>query len=402
MKRGSATLLMVLLAAMVGVCQGDQPPEQQLPDDGVEGDRGQVVVMRAVWPDGDLANTSFRIFADREMRVPMDVLPAPEGEAMIVLQPGEYYVMAVVDANGNNAVDAGDGFGFYGVSDLAADSRPLPLTVEETKLNSATIPILMVMTEDGRLAPLPSALQTTTGALSGRVAGLAESAGPTLVLALPVGMQTRPVVTLAAADGAFELEAPVGTHLLVAIADGDDSLTVSAADSVAILGSAEAPIVVETGATVALDQPLELAADHVAPEGMPALIAGRITGAEIPEGGQASVAFCTDAQMRNEAFSVAAGADGRYAVVAEPGTYYVRVTIDRDGDDALGAGDMMGFFGVDDLLGGDEPAPVEVEESVLWTDMEVPISARIADDGRLTAYTADDDAADDEPGNAGE
>ncbi len=135
---------------------------------------------------------------------------------------------------------------------------------------------------------------------------------------------------------------------------------------------------------------------------MPALLAGRITGAEIPEGGRASVAFCTDAQLRNEAFSVAADADGRFAVVAEPGTYYVRVTVDRAADGELGAGDMLGFFGVADVLGGDEPAAVEVAQDTLRTDVEIAISAQIAEDGRLTAWPGEADAANDVPPNAGE
>ncbi|MFO8079331.1 MAG: hypothetical protein R6V07_03395 [Armatimonadota bacterium] len=401
MKRATATLLMVLLAATVVFAQGEKPVAQEQADEDA-GDEGLTVLLRAVWPGGDVEDTTFRVFNDPNMREPVDIFPAAEGTAMAVLPPGEYYVMAVVDANGNNEVDAGDGFGFYGVADLSPESRPAPVTVEKAELNSATIPILMVRTEDGRLAPLPSAQQSTTGTLSGRITGAGDAGDSALVVALPVGMQTRPVVAVAAEDGSFELEAPVGTHMLVAIADADDSGTVSSGDLVATTGSSEAPIVIATGSTVTLDQPLELDADGAAPEGMPALVAGRITGATIPEGAQASVAFCTDAQMRNEAFSIAAGAEGRFAVVAEPGTYYLRATIDREADGALGAGDMIGFFGVDSLLGGGEPASLEVGAETLRTDIDVTISARIGEDGRLTAYTADDDAADDEPGTAGE
>lgn len=401
MKRATATLLMVLLAATVVFAQGEKPVAQEQADEDA-GDEGLTVLLRAVWPGGDVEDTTFRVFNDPNMREPVDIFPAAEGTAMAVLPPGEYYVMAVVDANGNNEVDAGDGFGFYGVADLSPESRPAPVTVEKAELNSATIPILMVRTEDGRLAPLPSAQQSTTGTLSGRITGAGDAGDSALVVALPVGMQTRPVVAVAAEDGSFELEAPVGTHMLVAIADADDSGTVSSGDLVATTGSSEAPIVVETGATVALEQPLALAADNAAPEGLPALLAGRITGAQIPEGGQASVAFCTDAQLRNEALSVAAGADGRYAVVAEPGTYYVRATIDREADGALGAGDMIGFFGVADVRGDEEPAAISVTENALRSDLDIPITAQMDETGRLTAYTADDDAADDEPGNAGE
>jgi len=355
-----------------------------------------------VWPEGDLENTSFRVFKDAEMRQLIDTYPGPDGSAVVVLPPGEYYVMAVVDANGNNEVDAGDAFGFHGVADLSAGSAPGPVTVAREKLNAATIPILMVRAEDGRLVPLPSALQGTTGTLTGSVAGATEPARPTLIVALPVGMQTRPVVAVAGDGGGFALTVPAGMHTLVAIADADDSGTMTPADAVATLGSAEAPIAVKAEEATALEAPLELTTEQAAPEGLPAVLAGRITGATIPEGGRASVAFCTDAQLRNEAFSVAADTNGSFAAVAEPGTYYVRVTIDREADGELGAGDMMGFFGVADLLGGDEPAAVEVAQDTLRTGLDIAISARIDEDGRLRAYTAEADAANDAAPNAGE
>ncbi|MFW5866883.1 MAG: hypothetical protein ACOCX2_03640, partial [Armatimonadota bacterium] len=154
--RAIATVLLVLMAATAGLCQADEAPA-----DGTAEAEDLMVLLRAVWPGGDLENTSFRVFKDRNMRELVELYPAPDGTAMAVLPAGEYYVMAVVDANGNNQVDAGDGFGFHGVSDLSADSAPAPVTVAPEQLNSATIPILMKRSEDGRLVPLPAALQGT-------------------------------------------------------------------------------------------------------------------------------------------------------------------------------------------------------------------------------------------------
>lgn len=401
--RTITTVLLALMMATVGLCQAQEAPAQPEADGADEAD-GQVVMMRAVWPEGDLTNTSFRVFTDQQMRVLLDVFPAPEGTAMTVLPPGEYYAMAVVDANGNNQVDAGDGFGFHGVSDLSGESRPSALKVEAGRLNQITIPILMVRSEDGRLLPLPSALQATTGTVSGRVTGITEAAGPVLVVALPIGMQTRPVVTVVGFEGRFELEVPAGSHMLVALADADSSGTLTDADLVATIGSEDAPVSVEADRSSALAQPLELAAEHIPPEGIPPLVAGRVSGAEIPEGGRASIAFCTDPQLRNQAFSVETTADGRYAALAELGTYYVRATIDAADDGALGAGDMLGFFGVDDLLGGATPAALEIGEYALRTDVDVPITANIDETGRLQRRSAseDQDEATTAPGNAGE
>lgn len=437
MKRAIAITLALVALPALGLCQVDETPAQP-PADGGE---GQVVVMRAIWPGGDLTNTSFRVFEDEQMRRLVDIFPAPDGTAMAVLRPGEYYVMAVVDANGNNQVDAGDAFGFHGVADLSGESQPSPATIEENALNQLTVPILMIRAEDGRLVPLPSALQASPGTLTGKVEGVSGAGKPTLLVALPVGMDSRPVVAPVGADGMFTLQVPAGGHMLVAIADADASGTVTAADLVATAGTAEAPISVGADESKALAQSLTLSADHAAPEGIPPLVAGRITGVEIPRSGRASVAFCTDQSMRNEAFSVAANADGIYAAAVpvnpsvasdvseasvdddcpaggthEPGerdargrlhcakcgrfiseetpdvapswprSYYARATIDQAADGMLGVGDMLGFFGVDDLLAGGIPVGVKVTENALMTNVDIAVTARIGDDGRLTPW----------------
>ncbi len=385
MKRVIALLLMTLALPAIAFCQADDAPAQQPEGDEAETE-GQVVVLKAVWPDADLTNTSFRVAEDLRMQKIVDIFPAPDGTAMAVLRPGEYYVMAVVDANGNNEVDAGDGFGFHGVSDLSEGSRPQPLKVEEGQLNSAKIPILLTRTEDGRLTPLTATRERTRGTLTGELKGVTGAGKSILLLALPVEMDTRPVVTVVGADGAYELRVPAGDHTLVALTDSDASGTVTAGDILATRGyGGTEPVSVEADATATVD-PMDISADCAVPAELPPVIAGRITSAEVPDSGQASVAFCTDRGLRNEAFSVAAGADGVFAAVPQPGTYYLRATIDRAADSKLGVGDMMGFYGVTDLF-EEQPASLEVTEGMLLTDLEIPISAYINEDGRLSTWT---------------
>lgn len=397
MIRAIALILLLLATCAAGLCQEEAPAGQG--DDA----EGQVVIIRARWPGHDLANTSFRVFTDQRMRELVDVFPAPEGSAITVLRPGEYYVMAVVDANGNNQVDAGDGFGFHGVTDLSPGAQPAAMTVREGELNAAEIAILMVRAEDGRLVPLPvpEEEQQTFGTIAGSVLGAGGEGREMLLVALPVGGEGRPVAAAIDEDGGFAVRVTSGTHRLVALADGDGTGTLSAGDLVATAGSEEAPITVEADATTTV-VPIAVGTDASVPQGIPPLVAGRIIGAAIPEGGRASVAFCIDESLREEAFSVAAGADGRFVAVAEAGTYYIRATIDVAADGQLGPGDMMGFFGVEDLLGGATPAAVEVGEGALRTDLDVTITARIDEDGRLGTFTAAGDAATDAAGTAGE
>ena len=60
------------------------------------------------------------------------------------------------------------------------------------------------------------------------------------------------------------------------------------------------------------------------------------------------------------------------------------------GDGALGPGDMLGFYGVADLMGGDTPQPLALVAGAVRADVTIAITARIGEDGRLTAYPAPD------------
>ncbi len=127
-----------------------------------------------VWPGQDLSHATFRVFADAQMTDLVDLFPSggAGGAGLLALRAGTYYVMVIVDVNANGIADAGDGFGFYGVEDLAASSRPQPLVVGDEVADVAAIHVLMTMGEDGRLAPVPDA-PSGDGTVTGRIVGAA-------------------------------------------------------------------------------------------------------------------------------------------------------------------------------------------------------------------------------------
>jgi hypothetical protein len=452
--RATVIALLLLALPLLGYAQGvgDALEAPAAPAPEAQGE-GLVVMLTVTWPGADLMNASFRVFADATMREPLDVFPAPGGSALAVLPPGEYYVMAIVDLNGNNVADAGDGFGFHGVSGLTDGSRPSPLTVAPEQFNSATIPILLVQGPDGRLMPIGDTTRRTTGTLEGSF----EKGGPdpggatTLLAILPVESGVAPVVRQVGYE--FELQVPAGAHRLVVVADTDASGTISPGDLMVQRGFRDEPITIEPEGTTVIG-PLVLAPCEQVPEGIPPLLAGYISGITLPENARATVTFCTDQTLREEAFSVVADASGRFATAVPPafgpggevseaavtdecpagGTHevgerdsrgrlhcakcgrfikeptppaapklYLRLGLDMDADGHLGPGDMLGFFGVDDILSGETPAPIEISAATLRTDLEVQISARIDAEGQLTAVTsAAPDADTTAPVDAGE
>ncbi|MEA3401509.1 MAG: hypothetical protein U9R79_09750 [Armatimonadota bacterium] len=386
--RGLAAVLMTMLLACPALCQeqAEEPPAPQ--------GEGELVIARAVWPDHDLSNTVYRVFSDQAMKQLVDAFPAggAGGAAGMVLDPGDYYLMAVVDANGNGVPDAGDGLGFYGVETLSSQARPQPLQVREGFVGTATVPILVRMTEGNQLEALPWAVAMTRGTLSGTVTG---SELPVVVALLPVAEDGRAFAALAAEDGSFSVTAAPGVYRVIAVADGDEDQHASDGDLVALRGWGE-----EDPAEVVADEDLpvgELAlAAGAPPEELPPLVAGRVLHAGLDEGGSITVAFCAEQAMQREVATLRATADGRFAGTVEPATYYLRATVDQRSDDALGPGDMLGFYGVSDLMTERRPQALSLTTNALITGITIPITARISEEGSLTAYQSEE-AADTAP-----
>ncbi len=378
--------LMLVATAAAGLCQDqtDPPAPAEVPAGPQVQSPAQAMLVRARWPDQDLTNTAYRVFSDAAMRELVDVFPAggPNGTALIVLRPGRYWINAVVDTNANGRPDAGDGLGWHGVHALSRSARPQPIEVSADTADTIVIPILVRLTEDGGMEPLPWAQALVRGTVVGTVAGAGDA---TVVVALlPVSEDGKLFVGLAGEDGAFSLEAAPGAYQLIAASDADGDGRLTDADPKALVQSGDAPVAIVAEQEVQVGT-LSLV-PCAAPPGVPPIVAGRITGVEPGEGAKISLALCTDAAMRQEAVALAADADGRFAATVEPGSYYLRATVDQAGDDMLGPGDMVGFYGVSDLLGGDTPQPLEVSENALHTDVTVAMSATIDEQGRLSAY----------------
>lgn len=360
------------LVLLAGVAAAQ--PEQTA--DTVE---GTLIIAQARWPGQDLSHANFYVFADAQMKDRVDVFPSggPGGAAFMALRPGSYYIMVVVDVNANGQTDAGDGFGWYGVEDLAPSSRPQPLKVGDTPGEAITIPILLTRTEAGGLAPLPDAPRGR-GTVTGLLTGFSGQAW--VVLRADPQARSFPVA-LVAPDGAFEIIAQGDSYELLACAKWGEDADLCwrrPADEVRI----EADQTTELG---------ELAGEGEAVSDAPAVLAGVVTGARPPEGSAIHVQVCADATMRGELAALRASSSGLFVMALQPATYYLRAIVGAD--TRPGPGDELGFFGVADLTGEDRPQPVPLAFGQVRADLLIPIVARIAQDGSIEAVTAADTTA---------
>ena len=350
---------------------------------------GELVVATVVWPGQDLSHATFRVFADPQMTDLVDLFPSggAGGAGLLALRPGTYYVMVIVDANANGTADAGDGFGFHGVEDLAPSSRPQPLVVGDDLVDAVFIHVLMTMGEDGRLSPLPDAPRGT-GKVTGTIVG---ATGAAYVMLHSEGEARSWPVALAVGDGAFEIEAEAGTSALyVRAACPDAAGQAQPADWYVVRTLDDVPIEIVADGEIDLGE-LDARGAGEAPEGLPALVVGVVTGPATPGSSRIFVQFCADEKMKSVLAQVEAGSSGVFVAAIEAAVYYLRANV---GPDATpGPGDMLGFFGVSDLMGGQRPEALALRDDEVRADVHVALTARVNDEGRLVAIPAADTEA---------
>jgi len=358
----------------------------------------EVVVVAVIWPGQDLSRARFYVFADAEMKDRVDVFPAggPSGAGVMVLRPGKYYLMAVVDVNGNDKPDAGDSFGFYGVQDCSAQTHPQPFTVGPDQPHSVSVRILMTMDEGGRLRPVPPGPQQP-GSVVGIVVGAGDNQA--VVLLLQVDEGPEPLACVVRSEGSFELRAAPGRYRLIVVADADESGSVTDQDLVGWKGQ-ENPqqpdeVTVLPGEVVNAGEIILSAKElPIKPAELPAVLVGHVPGAGLAVGANTTLSLHRDQHLKTLARTVAVGGDGRFCAALAPGTYYAKVTVDFEADGALTAGDMLGFFGVSDIRGGDKPQPLQLAAADL-RDLVISLTAQLDDSGRLLALTVENEPAND-------
>lgn len=382
--------LALLIAMCVACAHGQEAPPAE--------DEAELLVARALWPEQDLSKTAYHVFGDPALRELVDIFPATEanGAALLALHPGTYWIQAVVDVNGNGVPDTGDGLGWYGVDELSGEARPQPLQVAGLRLEPVVVPILVTIAEGGGLSALPWAQARRPAIIAGTVTG---GEGDTIVTLLPMDEGGRPIVRRLGEDGSFALKAMPGRWRLLIVAERSGDGVLGAGDLIATRGFDDEPLLVEPGVNQTLGE-IALPAGVAAPPGLPAIVGGRITGAIIPEGATGRVAFCPDASLRRISFSVDTDAQGSFLTVVPPATYYVRATIDIGSDGGVGPGDMLGFYGVAELLSEDRPQTLELPPGALRTNLVIAITARLDETGRLIAYSAETNADTNAPGDA--
>lgn len=357
-----------------------------------------LVVGQVHWPGHDLTNSQVRVFRDKERRDPVGAFPTLDGSGrcLLPLQPGEYYLTAVVDLNGDQKLGPGDGLGFYGVTDpTTSEPQPLKVTADTA---AALLLISLEMNPEGKLqatgvtAPEPN-LADRLLTMTGRVSGLAE-AGAAYVYLVPQGGGPCSAAAVSPAAPAFTFTVPGGVYYLFAVQDANADERVGPGDLVAVAGYA--PEQGATFPTVEFKQsPPEATLVlqwRIGPDGLlraregegtgpqmalgtlPAVLRVTISNLPAPETAGRLTAF-RDPQLKDPAgVGEFRGSPG--VLCLPTGTYFVTVLADLDTNLQASPGDLLGFHGVADLLKSHGPQPVYLRPGELRS-AEIALTAKL-------------------------
>ncbi|MCY3743822.1 MAG: hypothetical protein OXH00_22645 [Candidatus Poribacteria bacterium] len=316
------------------------------------------------------------------------------GAWILNLPPGKYYLMAIVDNNKTNKLDAGDDFGFYGVANMRKRGEfPEPVLISPNKLiTDIGITISATYQQQKKTSQENSSILTGKVSLpegtSARIEVYAES---TLVTPIASGET--------AIDGTFHIALPPGEYYVIVNLDANKDGRYSEGDGLGGYGTVDittqppVPITLSAGENRKIDLLISAHYDanghlHATPPGIEThieqgIIAGRITWDGYPiQQGILTLSYAPDFRAPI-AMPITVAGDGNYQVNALPGTYYVMAVMDANNDGKTGITDGVGIYGTRHPVRG-EPAPVNVFPGQITSHINIEILASYIDkDGNM-------------------
>ena len=305
------------------------------------------------------------------------------------LPPGKYYLMAIVDNNKTNKLDAGDDFGFYGVENMRKRGEfPEPVLISSNKLTT-DIGITISATYQKNKETSQENSSILTGKVSlpeGTTARIEVYAESTLVTPIASGET--------ATDGTFHIALPPGEYYVIVNLDANKDGRYSEGDGLGGYGTVDittqrpAPITLTAGENRNIELLISARYDanghlHATPPGIEAhieqgIIAGKITWDGYPiQHGILTLSYTPDFSAPI-AMPISVAREGNYQVNVLPGTYYVMAVMDTNNDGKTGVTDGVGIYGTRHPVRG-EPTPVSVFPGQTTSHINIEILASYID-----------------------
>jgi len=371
-------------------------------------------------PNNKFTNTLIFVYTDPMWNNRIAQIQVSEtGEYTISVPAGKYYVLAVIDENNSNLLDAGDRFGIWGMTRFGASPKPVEVTEGNVKANR-NILIIGRINKSGKPVPLykvvsvPENTQTQPNiSVSGKVVWPGHDVKNAIIQAYDDPSMTSAVAKAKADNsGNFRLNIPEGEYYITAGIDSDGNGKYTKGDGIGVYGTGDATsqapskLVVNKDfkdevnilVTAEFDDSGQLKsitndknenkAEAKSPADSPVTgISGKIIWSD-HKLSDVTLVFSKDSSFK-EGFRVPLKLDnsGMYACSTDPGVHYLMAVVDTNGNEQSDAGDGIGFYGTGYLGEGHwgEAQPVTVLESRVTPYINIRITAIIGDDGKPTA-----------------
>lgn len=368
-------------------------------------------------------------------RAGIAVVDAKTGKWELRLKPGKYYLMAIVDKNSSNKLDAGDTFGFYGVTDMhKRGAFPEPILIKpNTFTENMKIQISATYTTKHQ-----SKNQENTAIISGRVTPIPQTETEVRVEVYPTSALVNPIASATTdSEGKFRFQLPPGEYYLIANHDADGDGRYSKGDTLGALGTdsiATIPppaAVFDAGETRAVNIQMSARYDAegqlvtisdtenklltgnlavnasagVTSEEQVGSITGKITSFfssgtakkdsekptsenqdRVPDG---ILSLSTTPDFSSPMWMpLFLDEDGRYLVDVKPGQYYIMAVVDQNSDGRSGTADGIGIYGTHQPVRG-TPAVVTVFPGRMTPHVDIDILASYVDEKGTMAELSD-------------
>ncbi len=368
-------------------------------------------------------------------RAGIAAVDAKTGQWEIRLKPGKYYLMAIVDKNSSNKLDAGDTFGFYGVTDMhKRGAFPEPVLIKLNTFNEN----LKIQISATYTAKPQSKNQENTAIIFGRVTPIPQTETEVRVEVYPTSALVNPIASATTnSEGEFRFQLPPGEYYLIANHDADGDGRYSEGDTLGALGTdsiatTPPPVVVfDAGETRAANIQMSArygvegqlvtisdienklltgnlavnASAGTTSEEQVGSIAGKITSffsthttkidseeptsenqVRVPDG---ILSLSTTPDFSSPMWMpLFLDEEGRFLVDVKPGQYYIMAVVDQNSDGRSGTADGIGIYGTHQPVRG-TPAAVTVFPGKTTPHVDIDILASYVDEEGTMAELSD-------------
>ncbi len=375
---------------------------------------------RVVWRGQDLSHTSVSVYRDAALQqVYISGIPQlGDGQFTLRVEPGRYYLVAYVDVDKSGSFDTGDGLGMFGITDWGNENQnkqvievqdgekirglEIPITARATYIDGSPTVVPLSEYEPSQLQQFQTELRKATSGCSGTIAALRrtpenpnplQTGSKALILAYTdLSWKYRAGITRATDTGNWTLNLPPGKYYLMAIVDNNNTNKLDTGDDFGFYGVADMrkrgnfpqPVLVSANK---FTENIEVAitATYQTRKKTQEAATSTLTGILSPVPGDVTgrIEVYSDPALVVPVASAETAPGGAFRLALPPDEYYVIANLDADKDGRYSKGDGLGGYGTIDITM--QPPTVLTLAEGETQEIEVVISARYDDDGRLHA-----------------